>query len=195
LEKLKRILVVDDDTYYLKVIRTILEKNNYFVTTVETGKEAIHECEKNDFDVVLLDMILHDMEGTDILKCIKNKSMLKIMVTGFPTQQNAIDSLNQGAHSYIIKPIKPTELLWVIKENLKDFEKINFQKQKDTLTILTRLLIFIDDGEWHTIDSLAKDLNTSREIVEIATAFSVSIGMIKYWKNKGLIKKLNINSK
>ena len=115
------ILVVDDDKSILRTFTRILQKNGYKIDTAETGREAIERADKKHYDLALVDIRLPDMDGTDLLAKIKNqlKNTIKIMITGFPSLESGVKALDEGADAYLVKPVKPEELLMLIKEKLK----------------------------------------------------------------------------
>jgi len=115
------ILVVDDDVDVRKSLSSILSKEGYSVETVENGKQATRISEKSRFDIALIDVKLPDMEGTELLHRLKENQphMIKIVITGFPTLQNAMETVNEGADGYILKPFDTEKLLEMIKKNLK----------------------------------------------------------------------------
>ena len=115
------ILVVDDDTEVRKTLSSILFEEGYSVETVENGKQAIRVSEKSHFDVALIDIKLPDMEGTELLHRLKEKQphMVMIIITGFPTLENAIKTINEGADGYILKPYDVQKLLEMIRKHLK----------------------------------------------------------------------------
>ncbi|HLN88581.1 MAG TPA: response regulator, partial [Candidatus Binatia bacterium] len=92
----KKILVVDDDQSILQSFTRILEKNGYEIETAEKGKEALKKTKNQHYDLVLLDLRLPDMEGTDLL--VKARKQLqktaKIMITGFPSLRIAVKALD-----------------------------------------------------------------------------------------------------
>jgi DNA-binding response OmpR family regulator len=121
----KRIIVVDDNRQIAESPKEILESADYCVETAETGQEALERFSARPFDVALLDVKLPDMEGTHLLKMLKNiekasskSRMVKIMITGFADQRNAMDSLNSGADAFLMKPVAVKEVLAVIEEKL-----------------------------------------------------------------------------
>ena len=118
------ILVVDDDKSILRTFTRILQKNGYKIDTAETGREAIERADKKHYDLALVDIRLPDMDGTDLLVKIKKqlKNTIKIMITGFPSLESGVKALDEGAEAYLVKPVKPEELLMIIKEKLKDKE-------------------------------------------------------------------------
>ena len=117
----KRILIVDDDTIVLDTFKAILQSAGYTVDTAETGREALDKAEETYYHVALLDIRLPDMEGIELLTQMHRLApkMMKIMVTGYPNQDNAITSLNRGADAYLVKPVQAEELIRVVEEKLR----------------------------------------------------------------------------
>jgi DNA-binding NtrC family response regulator len=115
-----RILIVDDDENIIKTLATILNDQDYSVDTATTGSEAISKTQKNQYDLMLIDIRLPDMEGVDLLNKINDTEpkIRKIIMTGFPTLQNAVTAVNKGADAYIIKPFNVEKMLGVIKEQI-----------------------------------------------------------------------------
>ena len=115
-EDKNRILVVDDDVNILRVFRSILEKAGYSVETAETGKGALELIQKKNFNVFLLDVKLPDMDGTELLLKIPNDSEpVKIIVTGFSSEELGKKAADYGAEDFLVKPVKPEELLAAVK--------------------------------------------------------------------------------
>jgi len=121
----KRILVVDDDETILKSFKEILESRGYLVETAKTGLEALEKSEDQHYDLALLDIKLPDIEGTELLVEMHEGTprMMKVMVTGHASLENAVESLNLGADAYLVKPVKPEELLRIVEEKLKEQEE------------------------------------------------------------------------
>lgn len=123
------ILIVDDDPSIRKVLAAILEEKGYKIDTAETGKQAIQKSKTKFFNLALLDIRLPDMEGTELLTQMKQTTppMIKIMVTGYPSLQNAVEALNRGANAFIIKPLNIDQALMIIEKLL--------EKQRESLTM------------------------------------------------------------
>jgi DNA-binding NtrC family response regulator len=115
-----RILAVDDDENIRKVIAAILEDEGYTVESVGTAKEAIEKSKRKFYNLALIDIRLPDMEGIELLTKFKETTprMRKVIVTGYPTLQNAVDAVNKGADAYIIKPFDVKKVLKTIQEQL-----------------------------------------------------------------------------
>jgi len=120
-ETKKTILVVDDDKSILRTFTRILQKSGYEIEVAETGKEAMEKAANRHFDLALVDIRLPDMDGTDLLAKLKKQLQhtVKIMITGFPSLETGIKALDEGADAYLVKPVKPQELLLLLDEKLK----------------------------------------------------------------------------
>ena len=120
-----RILVVDDDETIRETLATILEEEGYFVDTAKDGKEAISKSNINFYNLAIVDWRLPDIEGTKLLGSLKETTpkMVKIMLTGYPSMQNAIDSVNAQADAFFPKPMTTEPLMRKIKELLNQQEQ------------------------------------------------------------------------
>jgi len=116
-----RILIIDDDENIRKSISTVLQEKGYLVDTAEDGRAAITKSETALYNLALVDIRLPDMDGVQLLTAMKETTpkMVKIIITGYPSLQNAIEAVNKGADGYIVKPIKMDELLAMISGHLK----------------------------------------------------------------------------
>jgi two-component system NtrC family response regulator len=94
------------------------------VDLAATGKEAIQKTQEKSYNIALLDIRLPDMEGVELLKLLKDgvPRTRKIMVTGYPSMQNAISALNKNADAYLLKPVDVEKLLNTVKQQLIDQE-------------------------------------------------------------------------
>ena len=135
------ILIVEDDANIRETISAILQQNGYSIDTAENGKEAIQKSKAKFFNLALLDIKLPDMEGTKLLTTMHENmpKMVKIMITGYPSLENAVESLNLGADAYTIKPVKPDKLLALVEEKLeKQRTADKMTEEKVTKWIKTR---------------------------------------------------------
>jgi len=122
--KSKSILIVDDDETILAILKEILQLEGYMVETAATGEEAIEKSHAAFFNLSFLDIKLPDMEGTELITKLHevNPAMIKIIITGFPSFDNAVRSLNLGADAYILKPVNSEKLLALVSEKMKEQE-------------------------------------------------------------------------
>jgi len=136
-----RILVVDDDESIRTVFKINLEERGYFVETAETGEEAIAKTKAEFYNLALIDIRLPDMEGTELLTAIGKSvpEMVKLIVTGFPTLQNAVEAVNMGADGYVLKPVDMDGLMSLIEELLeRQREEKRYSEEKVSEFIETR---------------------------------------------------------
>ena len=114
-------MIVDDDESIRKVLKAILEEKGYRVDTADSGKKAIEKTEKAFYNLALIDIRLPDIEGVKLLSKIKETTpkMRKVIITGYPSLQNAVEAVNKGADAYIIKPLNMDKTLATIEEQLK----------------------------------------------------------------------------
>ena len=116
--KKSRILVVDDDPNILRTFKKVLEKEGYTVETTETGKDALKKIRKTKFSVCLIDLKLPDMDGTELLKIPTDHETIKIIVTGFSTEEVGKKAADYGADDFLVKPVKAEELVAIVRERL-----------------------------------------------------------------------------
>jgi DNA-binding NtrC family response regulator len=106
-------------------LKAILEEVGHEVDTAPNGRQATRKCKTRFYNLALIDIRLPDMEGTTLLTKIGNMTpkMRKIIITGYPSLQNAVEALNRGADAYIVKPFDLTEVLQTIQKQLRRQEE------------------------------------------------------------------------
>jgi DNA-binding NtrC family response regulator len=105
MEKIK-IMLVDDEERFLETTKKLLERRGYQVATALSGSEALDKLQKENIQVVILDVKMPGMDGMATLKAIKNRHPLVevIMLTGHATVESAVEGLKSGAADYLMKP-------------------------------------------------------------------------------------------
>ena len=113
-----RVLLVDDEINYVNVLANRLARRNILATKAYSGAEALQALRKQDFDMVILDLKLEDMDGIDVLKILKKMApeVKVIMLTGHGSEQAAKDGIKEGAYDYLTKPCELSELIGKIRE-------------------------------------------------------------------------------
>ncbi len=137
-----KILIVDDDENIRSVLTTILEDEDYTVESADTAKKGIEKSEKTVYNLALIDVRLPDMGGIELLAKMRSTEpkMRKIIITGYPTLQNAVEAVNKGADAYIMKPFDVEKILQTIKEQLqKQKEEVSYSEAKVAEFIETRV--------------------------------------------------------
>jgi DNA-binding NtrC family response regulator len=138
MDKKTNVLVVDDEPSIRKVLKAILEEKGHNVETAENGKEAIRKSKSRFYNLSLIDIRLPDMEGVKLLTKMKETTpkMAKIMITGYPSLQNAVEALNKGADAYIIKPLNIDKTLATIEEHLKKQRKAQKMSEENLVEFI-----------------------------------------------------------
>ncbi|MGA2524520.1 MAG: response regulator [Candidatus Bathyarchaeia archaeon] len=115
-----RILLIDDDKNIRQTLSIVLQEEGYFVDTAENGKEAVEKSYANFYNLAIVDWRLPDVDGTILITQLKETTpkMAKIMLTGYPSMNNAIEAVNQHADAFLVKPVAVEELLKKIRELL-----------------------------------------------------------------------------
>lgn len=113
-----KVLLVDDEIGYVNVLANRLSKRNIFATKAFSGTEAIQTLRRQDFDVVVLDLKMEDMDGIEVLKILKklDPRIAVIMLTGHGSEEAAREGLKEGAYDYLTKPCELSELVDKIRE-------------------------------------------------------------------------------
>ena len=117
----KNILVVDDDNLVNEFVTETLKRLNYSVSSATSGAEALEMIESRDFDLVLSDVRMPEMDGITLLEKIKSitPDTVVVIVTAFGTVENAVNAMKKGAYDYILKPFSPDALEIVVKRALE----------------------------------------------------------------------------
>lgn len=113
-----RLLLVDDEVDYLRVLSNRMRKRGFHVVTANTGAKGIQALRKEDFDVAVLDLKMEDIDGIEMLKIFKKMvpELAVIMLTGHGSEKAAREGFAAGAFEYLSKPCDFQELLGKIQE-------------------------------------------------------------------------------
>jgi len=127
-----RILIIDDEESIRKSLKLALEREGYLVNTAENGREAIKKSKRRFYNLALVDLRLPDMDGIELLTKMRETvpKMVKIIITGYPSLENAIEAVNRGADGYIVKPYTMENLLHKIKERLRKQQEAKKYSEK-----------------------------------------------------------------
>jgi len=157
-----KVLVVEDEPAISSFIKKGLEENGYDVTACFDGKSALKLIERNNFDIILLDIILPGMNGTEVCQEIRQTLKLAtpiIMLTALGTTDDIVEGLQTGADDYLTKPFKFKELLARISAIIRRSENklANSELTISDLVMNTDAKIVTRSGE--NIKLTAKEFN------------------------------------
>ncbi|OGH37844.1 MAG: hypothetical protein A3B44_01225 [Candidatus Levybacteria bacterium RIFCSPLOWO2_01_FULL_38_21] len=127
-----KILVVDDDDSLSSVIATALEQEGFATLVSKTGKDAVNKAKSDLPDLVLLDQVLPDISGNEVLKELKSDDQTRnipvIMITNFSQEEFVSQAINEGATDYIFKyKVEVEDIVNKIKSALKANETVPAQ--------------------------------------------------------------------
>lgn len=122
---MKKILIIEDEKGIAEIERDYLELEGFSVTIEGNGASGLEKAEKEDFDLIILDIMLPDLDGFDICRTIrKSKDIPMIMVSAKSEKIDKIRGLGLGADDYITKPFDPAELVARVKAHISRYERI-----------------------------------------------------------------------
>jgi len=124
-----RILVVDDEESLLELVKAVLEREGYEVLTASSGAEALETLEREEVDLVLLDVMMPEMDGWEVLREMKSRSNLRDISVAMLTVKNMsphyfYSKEVEGLVDYINKPFSKKDLLERIREILEERRRI-----------------------------------------------------------------------
>ncbi len=121
----KKILVVDDEERMLRFIRLNLEHDGFQVIEAVKGHEALDKMRTGMPDLILLDVMLPDLDGFEVLKMVREISSIPIiMLTAKGEEDDRVKGLELGADDYVTKPFSPRELVSRVKAVLRRVEAV-----------------------------------------------------------------------
>ncbi|MBK7995064.1 MAG: response regulator [Blastocatellia bacterium] len=181
------ILVIDDDKFITEIIARFLNKHNHEVLKVHKGKEGIKIAIDTLPDVILLDQVMPDIEGTAVCETLKNDERTKdipiVFVTSKVELDDQVQALRLGAHDYICKPIEPKELIArveaalrikYLQDQLKDKLRISQELEETRQHLLEQ---YMNSMFGQLAESLMHELNNPLMAV---------IGLAELVKGRGL---------
>jgi DNA-binding NtrC family response regulator len=117
----KSILVVDDDQLVNEFITETLTRSGYEIASASSGLEALEILDEREFDLVITDVRMPEMDGITLMTKIKENmpDTVVVVITAFGTVKNAVDAMKKGAYDYILKPCSPDELVIVVNRGLE----------------------------------------------------------------------------
>lgn len=125
----ENILIVDDEFKILEVVKIYLEKEGYIVYTASNGIDALKIFEKNNIDLLVLDLMLPDISGEEVCQKIRETSDVPIiMLTAKCDEDNVLNGFNIGTDDYVTKPFSPKQLVARVNAVLKRCGNLNENK-------------------------------------------------------------------
>lgn len=117
----EKVLVVDDESSNRRILEQVLGRAGYAVETASNGSEALKKLDSSPPDLIILDYMMPDLNGMDVLKELRQRDddTPVIMVTAYGTVERAVDAMQAGAYDFITRPLKPDHIALVVRKALE----------------------------------------------------------------------------
>lgn len=133
MDKDVKILVVDDEERIRRLLKMYLERENYFIDEAEDGNEAVAKALGNEYDVILLDLMMPGKDGLEVCREVREKKATPIiMLTAKGEEVNRVQGFEVGTDDYIVKPFSPREVVLRVKALLRRSSKTSFIQTETT---------------------------------------------------------------
>lgn len=140
MEQEVKILIVDDEERIRRLLKMYLERENYLIDEAQEGNEALEKALANDYDLIILDLMLPGRDGIDVCREIRDKKATPIiMLTAKGEEANRVQGFEVGTDDYIVKPFSPREVVLRVKALLRRSSVTGFLQ---TYTTAKNVLVF-----------------------------------------------------
>jgi len=186
----ERILVVDDEEAIREVVSTLLEAQGYHCRVAASGLQAMPLLQENEFDLVLSDIVMPDMNGLELLERVRQKDqeLPFIMVTALHDISTALEAIRRGAYDYILKPFERDQLFVGVRRALerrrllrenRTYQQGLEKAVEERTAQLTKALVDLEQSYDYTLEALGnaldlKDAETEGHCQRV-TAYTVCI--------------------
>jgi two-component system NtrC family response regulator len=123
---METILIVDDEKNYLTILSALLEDEGFEVLTASSGPEALEIHKSSDLDLILTDMKMPKMDGIELLENIKENDpdLPIVMMTAHGTVDKAVEAMQKGAYTYVLKPFDNERLIIYVKKAISTYQVV-----------------------------------------------------------------------
>lgn len=163
-----RILVVDDEDRIRKLVKMYLEREGYETDEAGNGQDALDKALNEDYDCILLDLMLPEIDGIEVCKRVREtKSTPIIMLTAKGEENNRVEGFEIGADDYIVKPFSPREVVLRVKALLRRTTNHSMVNQTNTAKDLIVFENLVIDNDAHRVLADQKEVNLTPKEYEL----------------------------
>lgn len=164
----QKILVVDDEERIRRLLRMYLERENYEIDEAEDGEKAVELATENDYDLILLDIMMPGMDGIEACHKIREKKATPvIMLTAKGEEANRIQGFEAGTDDYVVKPFSPREVVFRVKALLRRSSPTAFlTKESSPHNVLVFPFLTIDNDA-HKVLAQGVEVNLTPKEYEL----------------------------
>jgi len=160
-----RLLLVDDEERIRRLLRMYLERENYAIDEAPDGKTAVDMALTHDFDLIILDVMMPEMDGIEVCRAVRqHKATPIIMLTAKGEEVNRVQGFEVGADDYIVKPFSPREVVLRVKALLRRAaNRVFLHKEEGTKDVIVFPLLTIDNDAHKVLAEGQEVLLTPKE--------------------------------
>ena len=163
------ILVVDDDTRIIKLLKKFLQQNNFLVSTAISSTEAFELLENFVFDLIILDVMMPEITGLEFAEKIREskKALPIVMLTALSEPEDRVKGLEAGAKEYLTKPFEPKELLLRINNLITSH---NLYKKEQQIARIGNYLYDLSTKNLTSNDQIVALSSTEQKLLDLLIA-------------------------
>ncbi len=163
-----RILIVDDEERIRRLLKMYLERKNYLIDEAEDGNEALEKAFANEYDVILLDLMMPGKDGIEVCRELREKKATPvIMLTAKGEEVNRVQGFEVGTDDYIVKPFSPREVVLRVKALLRRSSKTSFIQTETTTKDIIVFPHLTIDNDAHRVSADGKEVSLTPKEYEL----------------------------
>lgn len=168
MEKDVRILVVDDEERIRRLLKMYLERENYIIEEAEDGNTALSKAIANDYDVILLDLMMPGKDGIEVCRELREKKATPvIMLTAKGEEVNRVQGFEVGTDDYIVKPFSPREVVLRVKALLRRSSNASYIQTETTTKDIIVFPHLTIDHDAHRVTADGKEVSLTPKEYEL----------------------------
>jgi two-component system, OmpR family, response regulator ResD len=168
MEKEAKILVVDDEERIRRLLKMYLERENYVIEEAENGDVAVEKAIQNEYDLILLDIMMPGKDGIEVCKEIREvKATPIIMLTAKGEEINRVQGFEVGTDDYIVKPFSPREVVLRVKALLRRSSPASFLQTETTTKDVIVFPHLTIDNDAHRVSADGKNVSLTPKEYEL----------------------------
>ncbi|MDF1507676.1 response regulator transcription factor [Robertmurraya sp. DFI.2.37] len=168
MDKEVKILVVDDEERIRRLLKMYLEREDYLIDEAEDGNEALAKAIANDYDVILLDLMMPGKDGIEVCRELREKKATPvIMLTAKGEEVNRVQGFEVGTDDYIVKPFSPREVVLRVKALLRRSSSTSYLQTETTTKDVIVFPSLTIDNDAHRVLAEGKEVSLTPKEYEL----------------------------
>ncbi|MGM0776754.1 MAG: response regulator transcription factor [Bacillota bacterium] len=168
MENQVKILLVDDEERIRRLLKMYLERENFSIDEAENGNQALSKALANDYDVILLDLMMPGKDGIEVCRELREKKATPvIMLTAKGEEVNRVQGFEVGTDDYIVKPFSPREVVLRVKALLRRSAKTTYLQTETTAKDVIVFPHLTIDNDAHKVLADGKEVSLTPKEYEL----------------------------